>query len=74
MIFLCYIVLYSHHDPYSSHGDYRTVPVRGFKLMDTANIQYGLRPYTYCKEYSHSCIWYGGHPYSVLSLWKGLNT
>src|SRR6267154_1794036 len=46
MIFLCYLVPYNRLDPYTGHSDYRTVPARGFNLMDTANIQYGPRPYT----------------------------
>src|ERR1700677_1883754 len=57
--FLCYLVPYSRHEPYTGRSDYRTVPARGFELMDTANIRYGLRPYSYRKEYGRSRIRYG---------------
>jgi hypothetical protein len=62
-VFLCYLVPYSCLDPYTSHSDYRTILMRGFKLLDTANIQYSPRPYTYHKEYGHSRIWYSWQPY-----------
>jgi len=68
LIFLCYLVPYSCLDPYTSHSDYCTVPERGFSLMDTASIRYGLRPYIYCKEYSHSHIQYSWQPYARVSL------
>jgi len=62
MIFLCYLVPYSRLDPYAGRSDYRTVPARGFNLIDTANIRYGPGPYTYRKEYGRSRIRYGWQP------------
>ena len=54
-----YIVLYGRRDPYDGRSNYRTVRAGGFKLVDTVNIRYDSRLYTYRKEYGRSRIRYG---------------
>ena len=58
-------VPYGHHELYSGRSDYRTIPARGFKLINMVKILYGLRPYSYHKEYGCSCIQYSWQPYGT---------
>jgi hypothetical protein len=59
MLSLCYLDPYNRLDPYTGRSEYRTVPLRGLKPMNTAKIRYGPVPYTYRKEYGRSRIRYG---------------
>jgi hypothetical protein len=59
VIFFDFSMPYSRLDPYAGRSEYRTIPAKGFNLIDTANIRYGPAPYTYRKEYGRTRIRYG---------------
>ena len=58
-IYLFVILTVQPSRPVYGRSDYRTVPARGLKLMGTAKIRYGRRPYTHRMEYGRSRIRYG---------------